>query len=115
MNDFLNPGFLAREAILAEGHSILKNDYVAERFGFTAIAIIEYRLEGLTSARKKMFYYALQGRKKGTGVLAEKNGRIISKGVLQIPVRHYEEIKALFEQNKVKYKTRFLLQYGILH
>ena len=115
MNDFLNPGFLAREAIFAEGYSILKNDYVAERFGFTAVAIMEYSLKGLSPSKQKMFYYALQGRKKGTGILAEKNGRIVSKGVVQIPTRYYEEIKDLFEQNKVSYKARFLLQYRILH
>ena len=115
LNDLMNVGFLAREAILAEGRSLLRGDYLAERFGFRNFAIIEYSLRNLTPAKQKMFYYALQGRKKGTGILARIGGRIISKGVLQVPARHYEEMLDLFKQHGVGHKTMFVLEYGTSH
>ena len=115
INDFLTAGFLGREAILAEGYSILKKDYFAERFGFASVALVEYSLKNITPAKKKMFYYALQGRKHGTGILSKLNGKIISKGVLQVVTKNYEEIKNLLEQHKISYKTTFTLQYRILH
>ncbi|MBI2129008.1 nucleotidyltransferase domain-containing protein [Candidatus Woesearchaeota archaeon] len=111
INDLMNVSFLAREAILAEGRSLLKKDYLAERFGFKNFAIIEYSLRNLTPAKQKMFYYALQGRKIGTGILARIGGRIISKGVFQAPTRHYEEVLNLLEQHRIIYKTTFVLQY----
>ena len=37
INDFLTAGFLGREAILAEGRSLLKKDYMAERFWLFAV------------------------------------------------------------------------------
>lgn len=62
-----------------------------------------------------MFYYALQGRKKGTGILSKKGGKIISKGIAQIPTKYYEEMKSILDQHKIKHTTNFVLQYGILH
>ena len=115
IGDLMNVGFLAREAILAEGRSLLRKDYLAERFGFKNFAIIEYGLKNLTPAKQKMFYYALQGRKRGTGILARIGGRIISKGVLQVPVIHYEEVLNLFKQHGVGNKTIFVLEYGALN
>ena len=115
IRDLMNVGFLAREAILAEGRSLLRKDYLAERFGFKNFAIIEYSLKNLTPAKQKMFYYALQGRKRGTGILARIGGRIISKGVLQVPVIHYEEVLNLFKQHGVGNKTIFVLEYGALN
>lgn len=115
IKDLMNIGFLAREAILAEGLSLLRKGYIAERFGFRNFAIIEYRLKSLTPSKQKMFYYALQGRKMGTGILARIGGRIVSKGVFQIPTRHYEEISNLLKQHRINYKTTFVLQYGTSH
>lgn len=115
IQDFLNKGFLGREAIFAEGYSIVKKDYLAERFGFVPIAIIEYSLKNLTLTKQKIFYYALQGRKKGTGILNKIGGRIISKGVLEARTKYYEELKELFDRYNISYKTTFTLQYRILY
>lgn len=114
MDDFLDEGFLARESIIAEGHSLLRKDSLAERFGFKAVALVEYTLKGLAPAKQKLLYYALQGRGKGEGVLARAGGRIISKGVLAVPTGHYEEIKRLLEKHKVSFSTTFSLQYRML-
>jgi len=114
LNDFLNEGFLGRESIFAEGYSVLKQDYLAERFGFNALSIVEYSLKDLTLSEQKMFYYALQGRKKGEGILAKLNGRIVSKGVLQVPTRNFEEIKSVLELHDVMFIVNFVLQYRYL-
>ncbi|HLD72930.1 MAG TPA: nucleotidyltransferase domain-containing protein [Candidatus Nanoarchaeia archaeon] len=115
LKDMVNPGNLNREAILAEGYSLIKKDYLAERFGFKAMAQVEYSLNKLTPAKQKMFYYALQGRKKGTGMLSRLGGRIISKGVLEVPTKEYEEINSLLIEQGIPYRTTFLLRYRILH
>lgn len=115
INDFLNVGFLGREAIFAEGRSLIKGDYLAERFGFTSYALVQYSLKRLTPSKKKMLYYALQGRKRGTGLLAKINGKILSKGILQLPIQHYEKLKALLSQHDIDCTTTFALQYRILH
>ena len=115
LNDFLNAGFLGRESIFAEGYSILKQDYLAERFGFNALAIVEYRLKDLTLSEQKMLYYALQGRKKGRGMLAKFGGRILSKGILEVPTAHYEKLKSLIDSYGINYKATPCLQYSILH
>lgn len=115
LKDLLNVGFLGREAILAEGYSLINDDYLAERFGFEAIALLEYSLEKLSSSKKKTVYYALQGRSKGKGVLSKLHGRIISGGVLEVPTKHYEEISNLLKQHLVPYQTTFVLKYRIVH
>lgn len=115
ITDMLNPGFLGREGILAEGFSLIKRCYLSEQFGFSGFALIEYNLTKLSQSKQKILYYALQGRKKGTGILAKFNGRIISKGVLQVPTKYSEEIKELLEQHKVNYTINFVLSYRILH
>lgn len=115
INDFLNAGFLGREAILAEGRSLINKKYLAEEFGFSSVALIEYRLRNLTLAKQKTWYYALQGRKKGTGILPKLGGRIISKGVLEVPTKNYEEIKAILDLHKVECTITFNLKYRILH
>lgn len=113
--DLINPGNLNREAVLAEGYSLIKKDYLAERFGFKAMAQVEYSLNKLTPAKQKMFYYTLQGRKKGTGMLSRLGGRIISKGVLEVPTQEYEEINSLLIEKGISYRTTFVLRYRILH
>ncbi len=111
LDDFLNPGFLARQAILAEGYSLLKKDYLAERFGYSALALITYTLKSLPLSKQKLLYYALQGRKRGTGVLAKLGGKIIGKSLLAVPTKHFEKLKDLLQQHQVEFETSFTLQY----
>ena len=115
LNDFLNVGFLGRESILAEGYSLVKKDYIAERFGFKAVVLIEYTLKNLARGKQKMFYYALQGRKKGTGILAKIGGKFVSKGVIKIPTKYIDEIKELLNGNNINFTATFTLEYRVLH
>ncbi len=115
IKDLLNPGFLGREAILAEGYSLIHKDYLAERFGFEAIALVTYSLSNISLTKQKTLYYALRGRVEGRGILPKLGGKILSKGILQVPTKHYEEISSLLEQHGIPHKTTFLLQYRILH
>lgn len=115
IDDFLNAGFLGREAIFAEGISLIKGDYIAERFGFAAVALFEYTFNGLKQSKQKIFYYTLQGRSKGTGILNKLSGRIVSKGLLEVPTKNYEEVKDIFNQHNVKYRATFTLRYRRLY
>lgn len=111
MSDLQDPGFLARQAILGEGYSLIHKDYIAERFGFKPVAYLNYSLKNLTPSKKKMVYYALQGRKKGAGLLSKLGGGFPAKGMICIPTIHLEKIKSLLNQNHVEYKTVLALVY----
>ena len=62
-----------------------------------------------------MFYYALQGRKKGTGILAKIGGKFVSKGVIKIPTKYFDEIKELLEGHNINFAATFILEYRVLH
>jgi len=115
IKDMQNTSFLAREGIIAEGYSLLKNKPFAAIFGFSAFTLVEYSFKNIAPAKQKMFYYALQGRKKGRGMLARFGGRILSKGILEVPTAHYEKLKSLIDSYGINYKATPCLQYSILH
>lgn len=111
IKDMQDSSFLAREGIIAEGYSLLKNKPLAAIFGFSAFTLVEYSLKKLSKGKQKTLYYALQGRKKGSGVLADYGGRILSKGVLEVPTAHYEKLKYLLDYYGADYKATPCLQY----
>jgi len=109
--DFLDAGFLARQGILAEGYSILKNMYLHDFLGFKAKAIIKYELKGLSPSNKKMLYYALKGRRGSKGFLEEIGGKLISKNVLEVPIKYYHKIEQIMLLHKVAFKSEFGMFY----
>jgi len=111
IKDFLDNGFLARQGIIAEGYLILRGKYFAELFGFKTFALIEYSLQGLSYSQKKMLYYALQGRRTSKGVLDAVDGKLISRGVLKIPVKSFHKIESLLKLHKVRFTAEFVMSY----
>lgn len=111
--DLLDPTFIARQAILAEGFSLLNKKYLHELFGFSISILFTYNLSKLTYSEKKMFYYALKGRRGQKGLLELSKGRQISNCVIEIPLKHFEEFKNLFEEHKISFKSKKILDYII--
>ena len=113
ITDLLDPTFVARQAIIAEGFSLLNKQYLHELFGFSVSVLFTYSLSSLTYSQKKMFYYALKGRRGQKGLLRLRNGKQISNCAIQIPLKCTEEFKNLFQKHNIKFQTKHILSYII--
>lgn len=111
IKDLEDPGFLARSAILAEGFSLINKKFLHERFGFKAYVLFKYSLKRLSPSKKKMFYYALQGRRNQTGLLKIKGGHFAGKGMIEVPITSAEEFKDMMQINNVAYTYETILKY----
>lgn len=103
--DLLDPTFIARQAILTEGYSLLNRKFLHESFGFNAFTIFTYDLQNLTESQKKMLYYALKGRRGQKGMLKLKGGEQLSNCMIKVPIQHSEEFKSLMKKLKFNYET----------
>ncbi len=101
--DFFDTAFLARQGILLEGISLIKNKPLANLLGFRSFMIFTYNLSNLNQTEKIKFNYALNGR-NGEGVLQSSKGISLGKGVVQIPM----ENSGSFEEFLQKWKINFI-------
>lgn len=111
LQDIMDPSFIARKAILAEGFSLARKKSLAEIFGFEQFYIFTYSLEGLSHSKKVMFRYALGGRREQRGLLDINRCEQLGKGVIKAPLQHAEEMKDFFERSHIKYKAHMALFY----
>lgn len=111
LSDLIDPLFIARKAILAEGFSLTKKKNLAEIFGFEQFYLFSYNLNGLSHSEKVMFQYALKGRRGEKGLLKITKSEQLGKGVIKAPLQHSEEFKSFFEKNKINYKNCMTLFY----
>lgn len=109
--DLKDPSFVARQAVISEGFSLLNKKFLHLSFGFSTFFIFSYNMRNLTNSQKKMFYYALKGRRGQKGLLAEKNAKEIGNGVISVPLENSEEFKSFFEQHKIDYKIQKVMIY----
>jgi len=103
--------FLARESILAESFSLINNKWLSEIFGFKSAYLFHYDLKNLTASQKKMFYYALKGRRGSKGILDRMSGEQLSDGLIKVPIEFSYEFIELLERYKIKYKINKSLFY----
>lgn len=113
ISDLSDPTFLARQAIVAEGFSLINKKYLHELFGFSVSVLFVYSLSNLTYPQKKMFYYALKGRRGQKGLLELRNGKQTSNCVIEVPLKYSEEFRDLFKENHMTFKTKNVLIYLI--
>ena len=111
LNDLIDPSFIARQAILTEGYSILKKKYLHEIFGFSVSIVFKYDISKLNASKKKMFYYALKGRRDSKGLLYSLGAKQVSNCMVAVPIAHSEEFKELFNRNKVPYESSYALSF----
>ncbi len=113
LNDLLDSAFIARQAIVAEGFSLLHKKFLHELFGFSLSNLFEYSLENLAYSKKKMLYYALKGRRGQKGLLELKKGKQISNCVIQVPLEHSEEFADMFQKHGINFKAKKIVDYLI--
>ncbi|MBU1004455.1 MAG: nucleotidyltransferase domain-containing protein [Nanoarchaeota archaeon] len=111
LSDLYDEGFIARQAILAEGYSLIYEKFLHEKFGFKTSVIFKYKLDKLDYSHKKMFYYALNGRRKQKGLLELKGAKMMGDCVVKVPLIHSEEFKDMFKLNGIDYKIENSVEY----
>ena len=111
LSDLEDNSFIARQAILSEGYSLIDGKFLHEKFGFKAFAIFSYSLKNLTYSQKKMFYYALKGRREQKGLLELKGAKMLGDCVIEVPLTSSEEFKELFKGRGIEYKIENVVRY----
>ncbi|MFH1073393.1 MAG: nucleotidyltransferase domain-containing protein [Nanoarchaeota archaeon] len=105
-SDLTDQTFIARSGIIAEGYSLTKKVHLHRLFGFKTCTLFTYSQKSLTLSQKKMFYYALHGRRGNPGLLKLKHGAQLSPGALKVPLEHTQEFEDIFHQHNITYTIR---------
>lgn len=111
ISDLNDEGFMARQAILAQGYSLIYGGFLHERFGFASFIIFSYDLKKLSNSRKKMAYYALKGRRKQKGMLELNGAKMIGDCLIKVPLINSDEFEEMFKFNKIDYKKWNSMEY----
>lgn len=111
LSDLEDSSFIARQAILAEGYSLIDEKFLNEKFGFKAFVIFNYSLKGLTYSEKKMFYYALKGRRNQKGLLELKGAEMLGDCIIKVLLVDSEEFNELFKRKNIKCKIEKIIEY----
>ena len=88
-------------SVLHEGFSVRHNKSIKELLGVAPYFLITYLLAGKTASEKVMFSYALYGRKKGEGLLAEIKGKVAGRGSILVPAESEARIVAFLKNKNV--------------
>lgn len=105
--DLFQPVLLS---VLHEGFSIRQNKPIRELLGVAPYFLINYSLAGKTSSEKVMFSYALYGRKKGEGLLAEIKGKAAGRGSIMVPAESEARIAAFLKGKNVLFTEQRTLK-----
>jgi hypothetical protein len=108
-SELFETGFLAREAILAEGVSLKTGLRLSEAFGFESFTLFKYSLKGFSVGRRVQFHYALNGRRKAKGVLESVGGKKFTQTACLIPTRESEEFAAFLRNWGIEFRQSFVL------
>jgi len=104
--ELFDPKFLARQSLLIEGYSLIKNNLLSERFGFESYSLFAYSLKNLNHNEKTKFQYAFKGRRGEKGVLEELSGVTVGMGSVLIPIENSEKFKEFLDKWRIEYKER---------
>jgi len=107
--EIFNEGFLAREAILKEGYSIVNKGLLSRKLGYTSYILFRYDMKDLTKTKKIQFYYSLYGRNKNEGMM-QKLGLIkFSESTILCPIEKSEEAREYLQQQNISYTESSIL------
>jgi predicted nucleotidyltransferase len=104
--ELFDPKFLARQGLLIEGYSLIKNNLLSERFGFESYSLFAYSLKNLNHNEKTKFQYAFKGRRGEKGILEELSGITVGMGSVLIPIENSEKFKEFLDKWRIEYKER---------
>ena len=99
-----DPAFDARESILFDGKSLLKDKTLAEQYGYNPVGMFKYQFTGWSKLQKTKYYHALNGRNLQGGMVEELGGIKLADGAIIVPLNKIEAFKSFLEFWKVEYK-----------
>ncbi|MDI6737674.1 MAG: nucleotidyltransferase domain-containing protein [Nanoarchaeota archaeon] len=100
--------FLARQAVLVEGYSLLHNAPFCERMGFKGYLLFTYTLKGLTQTDKTRFVYALSGRVK-EGIVSELKAEPLGRGAVIVPASNSLRFEQFLQTWHLNYKKKSIM------
>jgi predicted nucleotidyltransferase len=106
--DLFNKTFVAREAVLSEGYSLVNGCPFSEGLGFKAKVMFNYILKGKTKSERMRFYYSLYGR-NSEGILKKLKAVKYTDTIIICPIESQEEMKEFFNNWKIEFKETPLL------
>ncbi len=102
-SNLFQTSFQAREALLAEGYSLLNKTGIANGLGYENLVMFIYNLKGKNKSERMRFYYSLHGRGMD-GMLKILKANKITDTVIMCPVATKEEMKEYLENWKIEFK-----------
>jgi len=108
LQELFESDFLARQAALIEGYSLLHNMPFCERMGFKGYALFTYTLKGLTQTDKTRFVYALSGRMK-EGIISELKAEPLGRGAVIVPISSSFRFEAFMQKWHLHYKKKSIM------
>ena len=103
-NNYTDTSFDAREGVLFEGYSLIKNKLVSSEYGFTPLGLFVYQTQTLSNVKKTRFYYALNGRAASKGIVDMLDGLRLSDNLIAFPLNKIEAAKEFFNFWELEYK-----------
>ena len=96
------PTFPVREGYLFEGFSLLKDEPISKRFGFSSFGLFITSTKNMENKDRTRYYYTLNGRGTSNGFLKEINGLRLSADLFIVPLESIEKAKEFFEFWRIK-------------
>ncbi len=105
--------FTAREALLAEGYSLINRIGFAEGLGYKNRILFHYQLRGKTKSERMRFYYSLYGR-GSPGMLKQLQATKYTDTVILCPVEAQEKMREYLRSWKLEFEETPILVPGRL-
>ena len=111
--DLIDPSFIAKQAIIAEGYSLIDSKFIHQKYGFKTFVVFNYNLSNLSTSQKKMLYYALNGSRGNKGMLEQKKALDLGNTIIKVPLESSFEFKELFNYHNLKFKNWISVEYNL--
>ena len=87
LSELFETNFLARQAILTEGYSLVNRIPFSEKW-ILSYSLFTYKLKNLSHNDKTKFTYSLIGRGKNQGIFKKLNAKPLGKAVILLPIQN---------------------------
>ena len=108
LEELFDSNFLARQGVLAEGYSLLKNSEFSKTLGFKGYSLFTYSLTNLNHNEKTKFTYSLIGRGK-EGILKKVKAESLGRGGFLVPIEYTYLFEDFLKKWKIEYKSKTCL------
>ena len=101
-SDLFKTDFLAREAYLSEGYSLVQKKFIAEGLGYKSMVIFRYDIKNFNKSQRMRFYYSLYGR-NSEGMIKRLKLYKFSERIIISLIEESENVKEYLNSWGIKY------------